>query len=52
MAVITRRYSKDRQEQTGAGQTPGGARERHNREGSDGLFVLHTPRPTAPPEPH
>lgn len=52
MSLTNRCHSNDREEQTGAGQAPGGARERDNSEGPDSLIVLQPPGPAAPPEPH
>lgn len=45
-------YSKDWQEQTGVGQTSGGAREGDNCEGPDSLTLLQPPWSTVPAEPH
>lgn len=52
MSLTNRRHSKDREEQTGVGQTAGGAREGNHSEGSDGLSVLQPPGAAVPPEPH
>lgn len=45
-------YSKDWQEQTGVGQTSGGAREGDNRESPDGLTVLQPPWATVSAQSH
>lgn len=45
-------YSQDWQEQTGVGQTSGGAREGDNCEGPDSLTLLQPTWSTVPAEPH
>lgn len=53
MVSLTNRCdSEDGEEQTGAGQAAGGAREGDNRKGPDSVFVLQPRGAAVPPEPH
>ena len=52
MSLKNRGHREDWQEQTGAGQAPGGAREGDHSEGPDGLVDLQPPGAAVPPEPH
>lgn len=52
MSLTHRCHSKDREEQAGAGQASGGARERDNGEGPDSFTVVQPPGTAVPPEPH